>query len=248
MQSLIPENGNLKNLKRMFVKFQLVLLLTTFSAYSQNLIPNSSFEEVNYEFCGLSSVGSFEAAIKHWNAPTSYSPYIFSRTADISCTNHISDENFIQPKSGDRIAMICLASKNDMRSYLQVQLIEELIPNKKYYTEIWVQAYDTTVVSSIGFYFTDTLVKDRSIVDTVHFENFKMLSEIPKFSVLKFSPHINHSDVEFFKGKWTCLRSEFIAEFSAKYLLIGNFNYSQAEIQSNTVFIFVDDIYVGPQR
>ena len=79
----------------------LIGLILSGQSFAQNLVPNPSFEEVNFDFCGLfPSPEKFEASNKYWLAPTSCRPDIYSQIVDTSCWNYISGVGNPFPRTG----------------------------------------------------------------------------------------------------------------------------------------------------
>lgn len=218
-----------------------IIFLKTVS--SQNLVPNPSFEEVNFDFCGLfPSAEKFEASNKYWTVPTRLRPEIYSQVVNPSCWNYISGRRLI-PKTGKRTASILISSSNNTRSYLQVLLKEKLQIGKIYYTEVFISLPKNAAwgCNNFGLYFSDTLIRQHGIMDIYN---------------LNFKPQVNHSEILSDTTEWTSLRGEFKATTNASYLLIGNFfdsaNTKIMPIRNNRrsnerpiVFIHIDDVYVG---
>lgn len=206
---------------------------------AQNLVPNSSFEDVNFDYCGLfSSVDKFEASNKHWLGPTDSTPEIVSTSIDPSCWNYINSSSVWSPKTGKRAAVILLYDKRNFRSYLQIELSEALRKGKVYCTEIFVrtQRGSQSVCNNIGLYFSDTLVREKTR------------------QYLNFQPQINHNEILRDTSTWISLKGRFKATSDAKYLLIGNFYNNEntktkmmgdnIRINPEAIFCFIDDISV----
>jgi len=206
---------------------------------AQNLVPNSSFEEVNFDYCGLvPSTETFEDATKYWLAPTDARPSIDSKALDPSCWNYLR----IDAKSGKRVAVILAFAEGNFRSYLQVPLNGGLSKGKIYCTEIFVRIRKESQsgCNNIGLYFSDTLVKEKTRHN------------------LNFEPQVNHTDILSDTSSWISLKGKFKATSNAKYLLIGNFydneNTKTERIRRNigvdpeVIFYFVDDISVKEDK
>lgn len=157
-------------------------------AFSQNLVPNPSFEEVAEEFCQMPIPREkFERSVKGWRMPTANTPFMYSTSVDTECWGYFKPEWGV-PKSGSKVVSILLyrdqlvspvSSGHIMamtaypqvaipethwetyRSYLQVPLTEELKEGKTYYTEISLLQvkYAALACNNLGLHFSDTLVR-----------------------------------------------------------------------------------------
>ncbi|MEP2671331.1 MAG: hypothetical protein ABJH04_20175 [Cyclobacteriaceae bacterium] len=228
----------------------LITIFTGEYLWSQNLVPNSSFEEVHQSFCGdFSSTLQFEMSLKDWVLPTSSKPRISDKSVSPSCWNFIGEMDEVQPHSGIRMALLCFFSDSNYRSYVEVPLTLELEKGRTYYTEVWVHSYpdQSKVSNNIGLHFSDSLI--RSYRDTT-----SIITNLPFMGVLSVEPQVNHSEILRTTSKWICLKTSFVAKSNAKYLIIGNF-YNDEETDtlpnsdintnSNSVFYYIDDVYVG---
>jgi hypothetical protein len=215
------------------------IYLTPLVGRTQNLVPNPSFEDVNFNFCGLfPTVNKFEESNKNWLVPTSALPEIVSEAISLSCWNYVAPNSNNSPRTGKRAAVILIYDKRNFRSYLQVKLNAELEKNKIYYTEVFVRIdkHAKSTCNNLGLYFSDTLVR----------ENVR--------SNLNFKPQVNHNEVLRDTASWISLKGKFKATSNAKYLLIGNFYDNEStrierirhasEFDPGAVFLFIDDVSV----
>jgi outer membrane protein OmpA-like peptidoglycan-associated protein len=101
--------------------------------WSQNLVPNSSFEEINDIISKFTKDNiEFMNKIKNWSTPNSASPDLI--TPDF-------DEKYIKPPSphtGSNMIGIQF-NKIDWFEYIGVNLTKELIPNRTYCVEYWIR-------------------------------------------------------------------------------------------------------------
>ena len=208
------------------------------ASHAQNLVPNSGFEEVNFDYCGLvPTTKKFEDATKYWLVPTDARPNIYSKALDSSCWNYLR----IDAKSGKRAAIVLIYAKKNFRSYLQIPLKESLKKGKVYYTEIFVRVGKESqyAANNIGLYFSDTLVREK------------------RRDNLNFEPQVNHNEILKDTSNWISIKGKFKATSNAKYLLIGNFfNNEHTKVERirynynadpETVFYFVDDVFVSEE-
>jgi hypothetical protein len=223
--------------------------------FSQNVVPNPSFEDVNYDHCGLfPTPEKFESATKNWFVPTMARPNIESKMVSPHCWNYIPDDYPIQPRTGKRMASLCFYSEKDknFRSYLEVQLVEELKPNKRYFIQIWVHLSHRAKFASnnIGLFFSDTLIK-------VEHDKHPAILNLPFVRSLPFSPQINFKEIVSDTSNWVCLEASFVPKSAAKFLLIGNFfedketeikNIRSGENLESAIFYHIDDIFIGTEK
>lgn len=221
------------------INFCVILIGMISTVEAQNLVPNWSFEEVNFDFCGLApTVDKFESSTKCWLVPTDSRPSIDSKDLDPSCWNYLK----IDAKSGKRVAVILGYANKNFRSYLQVPLRERLKAGRVYQTEVFVRIFtgSKSACNNIGLYFSDTLIKEKIRTN------------------LSFEPQVNHREVLKDTVSWISIKGKFKATSSAKYLLIGNFYDNEntkverirhtAGIDPGAIFYFIDDVFVCEDR
>ncbi len=177
------------------------------STYSQNLIPNGSFElvkkEINEHISG--SRAAFNSKVHAWYSPTEVSPDIY-----LPHPNNASfPENFKLPtaKEGRHFIGLVLdypysACKN-YKEYVQVKLKDTLIIGTSYQLEFWVTPRLTDTYN-IGVF----LSKEAAIND--------------KCSMLEKQAQL-HFKEELIKDKWTKISFEFKPSERYAYITIGNF-------------------------
>lgn len=216
-------------------------LVTGNYLYSQNLVPNPGFEEVNYDHCGLfPSPKSFNSSIKYWTTPTDSRPELLTKKVDSSCWNHLLEARTI-PSNNNIVASILMLDnrvdrKADFRSYLQVQMKEKLKIGKSYSVEVYFRWSESNLIcNNFGIYFSDTAIYRNG------------------HDYLKFTPQVNFTMTEQ-THEWIKLSSSFKALSENRYLLIGNF-YSNSETQikkltpnslsiQESVFCYIDNVKV----
>lgn len=118
-------------------RYLLILsLIGPYFCFSQNIIPNPSFEEVYASPKTLARSGQqFTESVKYWFAPNEASTDLITPKfqADII--------HLIPPKKGDNMAGV-LCNSNHWTEYLAVELQEPLLPGKSYYFECWMAIPD----------------------------------------------------------------------------------------------------------
>lgn len=226
--------------------YLLLLLLTPFLSWSQNLVPNPSFENTGTVPCSwITTQGGFVSGMNNWTLPTNGTSDIFSMNVATTCYSHCFSTNGSAiggqlPRTGNIMSSILTYGAGcgwqpDYREYLQVQLTSPLIVGQTYYAEMYVSAcdYSQDRSNNLGFYFSDVPI------------NVGVCTE------LNFVPQVNETTVITDSVNWVPISGTFVATSPAQYLIIGNF-YDNA----NTTFVqdaslpsinaryFVDDVYV----
>jgi outer membrane protein OmpA-like peptidoglycan-associated protein len=214
--------------------FLLILaLFSLISAFSQNLIPNASFENTKNLPCNwIQNRQEFENAIHHWQMPTLGTPDIWSLRTDPDCRLSLTvnqDVNFdfdaekskpffelLFPFSGESMLALMTVSKVasdnhtlDYREYALVELTKELQQGKMYHFEMNVAWAKGVRYSSngLGAAFSSTLVKEN---------HASVLKELKPFFCFE---NIVNADT----GVWTKVSIPYEAKGGEKFLILGNF-------------------------
>lgn len=244
----------------MLKKYIILVVLTLLglkSLFSQNLVPNPSFEE-GTDFCyPVEFSFNYGTYASHWSCPTLGTSDIFSSlVSDTSCyslephngiRNHIGTQ---PPRTGKRFAGIITYESSTIsdsvyREYLQVPLTQPLIAGEYYCAEMYVSAADYTNLSSnnLGMLFT---------------ENGQLTKEELFFGILSYSPQIIEKNIITDTANWIRVSGTFRASAAFGFLTIGNFNntYQTSTVikanypvhpyllNRNQAYYFIDDISV----
>jgi len=193
----------------------ILFLSITCSSFCQNLVPNSSFEEVISSSNRWSGTASkFDAKIKHWNSPTQGSPDLLDvkHLAEMFPARPLVDLSLYQPRTGNYMIGIktygCISRTLHCKEYIQVKLTEKLKEGSRYYFEYWVLPIEKSIkVNSFGLVVNNYELSDASI-----------LREIDAY------PVNTQEDVIIGNGsKWQKVSGEFEAFFDAEYIIAGVF-------------------------
>ena len=180
------------------------LFITSYSWSQENLVPNGSFEDLNY--CPNQPGNIY--SIKNWFLVVP-SPDIFNE-----CANGIGPleynpgvpNNFLgyaQPVSGVGYCGLALWSKDYIfREYIGIRLSKELKPNTHYFFECYTQVCDSVsyAVKNFGAYFrVDTLLSLNNVQQ--------------KDYLLSQEPQIKYVDTAFIEDRdnWIKIKGEFEA-------------------------------------
>ena len=193
--------------------------------YTQNLIPNPSFEESIKIACrAITGRDNIRNYVTYWNAPTNGTTDIFytDSTNQNGCSVNTINRN-IRPRTGGFCAGLYTSAANSMnfnnlngvpsyREYLQVRLKEPLVIGKIYYAEMYVTPREQSSLQSnnIGFHFSIDSTRINEPID-----NYGQL--------LPYKPQVFESAILTDFKKWYKVSGCFVATEAFQYLLIGNF-------------------------
>ncbi|MFO7789924.1 MAG: PKD domain-containing protein, partial [Bacteroidales bacterium] len=228
-------------------KIVIILMLVFLSGhlFSQNLVYNPSFEDVNSGNLQCSwyvGQAEFNNAINYWTMPTEGSTDIFSMTLDQSCychplSTHSSSPGNQLPRTGDVMSNITVYGDggcDPYREYLQGQLNTPMVPGETYTVEFYVSFADncTYATNNQGVYFTTTPVNSGSMC------------------TYQVTPHLNNTTVITEMDDWELISFTFTPTDAYEYFMIGNFYLDNATNTTymggskSTVRYFVDDVKI----
>jgi len=195
-----------------FLAFWSILSLAQSDATSENIVPNASFEEYSTTPIGWYYRGAhFSTVMRYWSSATAASPDAFG--PKVRVPEHWSDKGFGDQyaRTGESMAGItvygCDKGKPHCREYVQVQLLEPLVPQQNYYIEFWVVALPRSLqTNNIGVHFS-TGKKNVRVDEPIFLE--------PDFNQEQIISTNNHN--------WTKISGQFTAQNDADYIVIGNF-------------------------
>lgn len=194
--------------------------LFTFSLYSQNLVQNGDFEELNNEPCGLTmSASDFDNNMLHWVVANTSTPDIFLTSIDQACWNFQPNSTYPgpiglkgpqDPHSGDAFVGIFgyTIPDLDQRDYIQVQLSSPMVSGTEYIVEFYVSLADNTelTIDNIGAHLS---------TNPIFVSNDGPLGFDPQ---VQFDSHI--SDID----NWVRIADTITAGDNYEYITLGNFN------------------------
>ncbi len=219
----------------------LFLLLNYFQynyCFSQNLVPNHSFEIVDTCF-GLAS-GIYYGHVPPWDSPTGGSPDVYnscSGTTGGSSTIPANVFGYQFPQTGNGYAGASFYNFINNREYIQVELDSTLIDHENYCVSFYVNHANRArfAVNNIGMYFSTTQ------------------TNIAGGSPLNFIPQINDTNIVSDDSVWTLIYGRFTSHGGERYIIIGNF-YADSLTDTNHVhgigstipeaYYYIDDVNV----
>lgn len=205
----------------------LFIFLCSYS-WSQNLVPNPSFEEYDHlPNSMLDSGHEFQKMSKFWSA------------ANLASTDLISPRfktkkfKAIPAHSGNLMAGIVIHG-DFWSEYVRIKLREKLVPNTTYYVEFWVaynKDYHKSKIapkqnSNFGAYFGKKYFQ----------KDTKVIHSKPQVSP--------KSNVQFVPNKWIKISGSFTAESEDNYLYIGQFVDDANPSKLMAGYFYIDDVLV----
>lgn len=197
-----------------------LFFINFYNVKSQNLVPNPSFEI--YTLCPEDiTMTSVSKLIPNWYLPTRGTSDYFNECAKFQVgvpQNFIGNLFAFEGKAYVGIILLEKPPVDDSvkkklvnyREYLQAELIEPLVQNKKYCVSLnyAIANYSTYATNSLGICLTNTQIKNRTSI-----------------KALKCKPIVMAPIDTIFTDKnyWYALTDTIVAKGGEKYITIGNF-------------------------
>ena len=183
--------------------------------FSQNIIPNGSFEEFTKCPTRFSSEG-----LSTWYSPTLGTPDYFNTCSKNNCGIPENWTGSSLSKSGKAYMGLVLLSNlpnsaesyriNNSREYFQVKLLKPLEKGESYCFTMYLKP------STLSHYNVDQV--------GVHFSKEKVKAQ--GFDQIIVKPQLNNNNQIIQGNKWTKFCSTFKAKGGEEYLTLGNFEYA----------------------
>jgi gliding motility-associated-like protein len=195
---------------RVILSHIVVLLISSYAhLFSQNLVPNPSFEL--FQSCPITH--SLLDLLVDWENPTLANPDFFNNCAGSSCTICVPGNvnGFQGSKCGNGyIGLYVYHPPNSYREYAQVKLKNQLVSGRSYTFSFEISLADnhSSAVENIGIYLSPNSISRQ---DDQAFSGY--------------TPQIQNQTGQFLdnKSQWTTISGTYIANGSERYLTIGNF-------------------------
>jgi len=216
-------------------------LFHCFITFSQNLVPNSSFENItNCPYFNQIYYAQpwFQPCRENGNTTNSSSSDLYDTCAsyvESGVPTNVSGFQFA--RTGYAYAAIYLyADTFNYREYLEVPLLSTLIAYKKYDVRFFVSlSFEEVSVSNCGAYFSVD-----SLLDTTHFKTITYVTP-------QIQNPLNHilNDT----ANWMLISGSFIASGGERFMTIGNFDSNantnvQSSIGGTGAYYYIDDVSV----
>lgn len=205
------------------MKNLLFFLLLPITIFTQNLIPNPSFEEIrnqpipanpinNFEFESQSGFKGFNGHLNFWFSANRNTPDLRVLSPGYLDNCKKKYKNCDEAHTGTHAVGLITFMQNEetdsYREYLQIKLKEPLVPGVKTHVEFWIARERQAKLASnnIGCYFSMK----------------KIFADIQ--TPILITPHINDTVVlNQNEQKWTKMKGFFVPDKAYEFLTIGNF-------------------------
>jgi len=201
-------------MKKFFLLLFLGLNLNSTKLYSQNLVPNPSFEEYYQCPFQLSTFVDDEVAkcVTHW--------WSFGNTPDYfnSCTNYLyvgvpsNLFGYQEAKTGNAYCGLHTYYANDKHEFIGCKLTNPLTKDSVYYVEF-------SVSSGWGTGTSDPVMFTNNIGARFSMDSF---SNSHPVAISNFA-HVNSSAVVMDTVNWVAISGYFTADSNYRYISFGNF-------------------------
>ncbi len=217
-----------------------ILLTVLVFDVQENLIPNFSFEDFRVDHCGLTaSIKQFKSDNYFWTSPTFGHPHIYSKTVAQYCWNSIDPRSADQPRTGNRMLMICNFGSSGFRSYVQVKLRESLLVHKLYTVRLWIRVPSGSTV------YSPTL----GILASPDEQSHNTISNIESDPTVEFGDWISDG--------WVRVERDFEVKEPSEFITIGNFRSNRdskliildsVNVEKPVSWLYLDDIELFLKR
>lgn len=184
----------------------ILLVVTGIIGKAQNLVPNYSFENLNY--CPNSNTDY--SAIPNWYSVQQNSPDFYNVCITYSGGVPYNFVGYQEPQQGDGYAGVVLFVNNlEYREYIAVKLTEPLLPTIEYCVSFYVSAADSAGLqtNTIGAYIGDSIYPQQPYW----------------VRALPYTPQIQSSQYIENNTGWQLIEGSFVAQGGEQYLTIGSF-------------------------
>jgi gliding motility-associated-like protein len=227
---------------KLLIVLSVLLLVSTY--WSQNLVPNPSFE--TFTSCNDTVGGMItNSIITPWVAPTKGTSDYYNQACGTGCFGFGTPCNMMSyqvPRTGDGYAGFIAGADvpflgfDNSREYIQVQLNSPLQAGVEYDVEFYVslagRATGTSGIDKIGAYLSNSPIGSTNTTP------------------LNFTPQIEASGIITDTLNWVLIQDTFLAVGGEEFITIGNF-YNGSAVNSQTVgqfqglsYYFVEDVSV----
>lgn len=227
----------------------LIFHFLTSTLFSQNLVPNPSFE--NHKTRPIKTLLDYEldSLLNDWTSPTKASPDFYVSLDDTSTIDNYTNINLFRQRAFDGNVFVGLLLQIyfgefislehiNYREYIQAKLDKPMKKGLKYYVSMYYKLSErsTYAIDGLGIYFSNDNISNNSYL-------------------LSYKPQISNMDGKILTNRqWSKLEGYFIPENKMNYITIGNFkrypkiHFSQIQptdsISSPYSYYLVDKIEV----
>jgi OmpA-OmpF porin, OOP family len=204
-----------------FIFCIIFFILHSLTLFSQNLVPNSSFEKYkNRPITGLSDYG-IDNLLNGWMTPTKHTNadfYVFLDDSTIYDNYDFSKSGFGKQKAYDGNVFVGLLLQIyfgeyisfetiNYREYIQAKLIKPMKKGHKYYASMYYKLSERSTygIDGLGIYFSKEKIESNSFL-------------------LDYKPQVSNKDGNILTNyQWNKLEGYIMPENKLNYITIGNF-------------------------
>lgn len=183
---------------------------------AQNIIPNPSFEILD----SCPSGGGSITFAKHWidanfRSPDTFAP-CYTGTDGFGVPYNWKGHQFSHTGENYAGAHLYSSVQNPDYEYIEVELIESIIPKQKYYLSYYVSLAENSAfyMQQFGVHFSDTLVLDST----------KRLDYLTPQAISDAGQYYRDEE------EWMKIEDTIILDKSAKFMVVGNFRTPQTTL------------------
>lgn len=215
-------------MRRLIVLFSFSLGLSL-TGFSQNLVPNPSFEACDREPNSLcDSFMDFQRAIKNWDTPNEASSDLI--------TPRFRSSKVIRMEAHTGRNSAGIVTQGDFWSeYVRVKTRDTIRAGTKYYVEFWIVPADKYSGNKI----TDFKIKDNF---GIYFSNDKFFERSRR--VIFKEPQFRANDVTLIPNQWAKISGFVQLEKDATYITLGQFGNEENPKDLTVGYFFVDDVRI----
>lgn len=238
----------------LYFRVTLFFLFAFTSLFSQNLLPNGSFEdvvEIPVPFADDTHYRMVEVAFDDWQPICVSSYYVHHSYKNTPIRKGFKLD--VKPRSGESMVALVYSGKvkDELKAAVYTPLPQALEKNKEYYFEFYVanSIYSRYAKSGLGIQMFDTLA-------TNPYATCELWHELRTSTARFSSPKLVGQEV----GTWTKISGTFLSDKAYKYFAIGIFSNNKDMQQEKTrtrvpekylldkAIYYIDDIVLREKR
>lgn len=222
----------LELMKRFYILYIVTFVILFSSVYSQNLVPNGSFEI--FTQCPANGDKIYYAT--EWFQPTKYpGGYNINQSSSTDYYNSCAGNSpytsipknfwgYQNTANGNAyIGMVYFHIAGNYREYAEVKLTENLVAGRKYHLNYYISLIDGSKYATNQF---DAYFSQDSLIDTSWHERINLVPQVINTNQTIVSDTMN----------WTQISESYIAVGGENFLTLGNFHHQT----------LTDTIHVNP--
>ena len=203
-------------LRRLIPLLSILTMFNSAICLSQNLIKNPSFE-IHAE-CPK-RMGNFNIDLPSWSTPTRGTTDYFNSCSELMGVNS-NFKGTQEPFHGNGYAGFYVIAPEDYREYIQAEISKTLEKGKKYQVSFYVSLAEKSdyAIRDIGVLFAEKKMSLNKKTYLSKTQIYSIKDNSFNFQTVLSSKFLTNDK------KWVKLSTEFLAEGSENFMILGNFN------------------------